>query len=112
MAAADRDGLILQAADVRRLAAADAPRDARHCSRSEVVAGSFLDRAFAVASTVNSPRRRLVMRETDAGADVRHEAAASVEIVVEIGQHNSAAEVEFGIAEEVTALAVERTLDL
>ena len=38
------------------------------------------------------------MSEADARTDVRNEAAATIEVVIDVGQHDGAAEVELGVA--------------
>src|SRR6185295_8951858 len=43
------------------------------------------------------------MSEADARTDVGNEAAATIEIVVDVGQHNGAAEVKLGVADKAIA---------
>ena len=49
------------------------------------------------------------MREADTCTDVRHEAATAIEVVVDIGKHDGATEVEFGVADSAVT-AVKRAL--
>ena len=51
------------------------------------------------------------MREADTGTDVRHEAATAVEVVIDIGKHDGATEVEFGIRRSAVT-AAERAFDV
>ena len=64
-----------------------------------------VDRGRRAAAGFDRARRRLVPREAEADADVRREAVAEIEIIVDVGESDGALQAEVANAVDRAAMA-------